>query len=315
MINFAEPFENRLQNSNNILLAGVGGGFDLLSCLPLYYKLIAEGKQVTLVNYSNLDLDELNAATDPQVILKDRLFMVGSNMKQWLQHYPSGMVSMWFEQTYNEQVPVYLMLRQSIRQLKECYQKVIDKHEIDTIIFCGYGMTSIMMGDEEGCGNMLHSTINEMAVKDLEVPNKLLVTFGVETSMRGKVSYNSVLDNIALHTQWKTYLGLAFMYPEDDSFLYMKHCYDFIASKEHHERSNMIELILLGVHGKVGKFKEDKITPLMAHIHCFDLQGVCNANKLGMLVEHLDSYDEIVQHGMSTIQNGNKPRRFIYPEI
>lgn len=315
MINFSHPFEERVQGAQNVLLAGVGGGFDLLACLPLYYKLVAEGKTVTLVNFSNLDLEELHAATEPQEILQDRLFMIGSKMNNWLQHYPSGMVSLWFEQTYQEQVPVYLIMRQGIPQVQECYQKIVTKHHIDTILFCGFGMNSIMMGDEEMCGNMLHSTINEMAIKHLEVPNKLLVTFGLETTHKARVSYNSVMDNISLHMQWKNYLGVSFMFPEDHSFLYMKNCYDFIASKQHHERSNLIELLLLGVHGKVGLVKQDKITCLMSHVHAFDLQGVANANKLGILLEHLDTYDDVVQHGMQTIANGNKPRRFIYPEI
>jgi hypothetical protein len=162
-------------------------------------------------------------------------------MKSLLQHYPSGMVSLWFEEVYQERIPVYLLLRQNVHQTRECYEYIVKKERIDTIIFCGFGMNSIMMGDEEGCGNMLHSTINISAAKDIEVNNKMIVTFGLETAARGKVSYNSVMENIAYYTQKRSYLGVSYVAPDDDSFLYFKHCYDFIASQKTHERHKIIE--------------------------------------------------------------------------
>ena len=316
MINFTDEFQERLDQSKNILLVGASGGFDVLSCLPLYYKLKSEEKEITMVNFTRVNVSELNEATEPQVLLKDRLFMVGSNIKAGLQHYPAGMTSLWFEQTYDEQVPFYLIAKQSIPQMTECYHKIIEKTKADTIIFCGFGMRSIMIGDEQGCGDMLFSTMNMSAIKNIENVQKLLMTIGLETTVRHKVSYNSVLDNIALHTQWGSYLGLSCLRANDTSFQYMKHCYDFIASKEYHERDVLAELILLGITGRVGQLDSgDKVTPLMTHVHCFDLQSVANANKISILIDQYETFDDVVQHGMGMILNNNKVRKFTFPEI
>ena len=50
------PIFNELENCKNILIAGAGGGFDILSGLPLYFALKNLGKNVFLANFcfSNL---------------------------------------------------------------------------------------------------------------------------------------------------------------------------------------------------------------------------------------------------------------------
>jgi hypothetical protein len=44
------PFLQELESARNVLIAGVGGGFDIFSGLPLYFEL--QGKQVHLANLS-----------------------------------------------------------------------------------------------------------------------------------------------------------------------------------------------------------------------------------------------------------------------
>lgn len=44
------PFFKELENAQNILLAGAGGGFDIFSGLPLNFDLEAGGKQVHLAH-------------------------------------------------------------------------------------------------------------------------------------------------------------------------------------------------------------------------------------------------------------------------
>jgi len=310
-MNFSKDFENRISNSKKILLVGAGGDFDILSCLPLYYKLAAEGKELVMANFSNLKIDELEEVTDSQVLLKDRLFMVGSNMKVALEHYPEGMTSLWFEETYGEQIPFYLILKQSIPFMTECYEKIIEKTEVDTILFCGYGMRTIMLGDEEGCGDMLHSTMNLAAVKPIEGLEKLLVTFGIEKGL----SFNSAMENISTLTQYNAYLGVSHFSSNDPEFNYMKHCYDFIASKGFHERSILLESIMLGVAGKIGLNSGFRVTPLMSHVHYFDLHSVAMSNKIAPMIEHIKDYEDIVQQGMSVIKGNNKIRRFEHIQI
>ncbi len=49
-------FFKDISTSNSILIAGVGGGFDIASGIPLYRYLRDMGKEVVLANFSFTDL-------------------------------------------------------------------------------------------------------------------------------------------------------------------------------------------------------------------------------------------------------------------
>lgn len=50
------PILDQLQSSQNILIAGAGGGFDVFAGLPIYFTLREQGKTVHLANFSFADL-------------------------------------------------------------------------------------------------------------------------------------------------------------------------------------------------------------------------------------------------------------------
>lgn len=55
------PIFEALADSQNILLAGAGGGFDIFSGIPLYFNLTQQGKKVTIANFSFTWLDQTTA--------------------------------------------------------------------------------------------------------------------------------------------------------------------------------------------------------------------------------------------------------------
>ncbi|KAA3639268.1 MAG: hypothetical protein DWQ02_03995 [Bacteroidetes bacterium] len=52
------PIFEALKDSQSILLAGAGGGFDIFCGIPLYFNLKQQGKKVTLANLSFTWLSE-----------------------------------------------------------------------------------------------------------------------------------------------------------------------------------------------------------------------------------------------------------------
>jgi len=49
-------FFKNIKSSKRVLIAGVGGGFDIASGIPLYRHLRDLGKEVVLANFSFTDL-------------------------------------------------------------------------------------------------------------------------------------------------------------------------------------------------------------------------------------------------------------------
>ena len=98
------PFFDELKDSQTILLAGAGGGFDIFSGLPLYFGLRAAGKTVHLANFS------FSFLPPPQITGEKRLspsvVKVTSNTPNYTDYFPELYLSKWFkEQGWD--VPVY----------------------------------------------------------------------------------------------------------------------------------------------------------------------------------------------------------------
>lgn len=57
----APPFFAALEGSRRVLIAGMGGGFDVFCGLPLYFALQAEELEVTLANLSRSGENQASA--------------------------------------------------------------------------------------------------------------------------------------------------------------------------------------------------------------------------------------------------------------
>ena len=68
------PILNQLKDSQNILIAGAGGGFDVFCGLPIYFTLKEMGKTVHLANlsFSAVDVVEHHCPTE---VLKSGLLV------------------------------------------------------------------------------------------------------------------------------------------------------------------------------------------------------------------------------------------------
>lgn len=70
------PTFQYLQNSQNILIAGMGGGYDVFCGLPLFYEFTQQGKNVHLANFSSTDVGHIS---DGHKISK---FLIGVGQKK-----------------------------------------------------------------------------------------------------------------------------------------------------------------------------------------------------------------------------------------
>ena len=172
MLNIPLTVEQEISSSiteeNRILLFGVGGGFDILSCLPLYYTLRARGYNVELGNFSLVDFSLFPALGNIMHIEGD-FYGTDGPVLEVTDHYPEGHLATWFKTGFNEDVRVWMIPRTDVHQTAKALNAMVEQLNIGMVIFCGAGARSIMMGDEEGCGEMLIPSIVLAAGKQLWV--------------------------------------------------------------------------------------------------------------------------------------------------
>ncbi|GER89709.1 hypothetical protein KDW_38710 [Dictyobacter vulcani] len=171
------PFFSEIEQSQSILLAGAGGGFDIFSGLPLYFGLRNLGKQVHL---ANLSFSPLFSSAGRW--LSPALMEVTADTPGPGRYFPEKYLAQWFI-TQGEQVPIYCFDRTGVQPLLVAYQTLIDLLHIDTIILIDGGTDSLMRGDEPGLGTPEEDIASLAAVHQIKLDTKLLLClgFGIDT--------------------------------------------------------------------------------------------------------------------------------------
>ncbi len=308
-MNIPEQLEQELEvvkdAGKSILLFGVGGGFDLLACLPLYYELRMKGYSLELANYSLVDFALFPDLGDPLVMSQD-VYGMNWTVKAPTDHFPEGYLSMWFKQMFQEEVIVWMLRRGTTIDTVKNLHVLMERQNVGAVIFCGAGARAIMLGNEEGCGEMLHTSIVLAAVKQMEQPSYVF-TIGINThGGRRSESMYSAMENHQLFIREEGYFGGASLTKYMDSFKYYKSAYEFVIGQPGHKSWPMHEMIITAAFGGFGMHKDGGfVCPLMAQGNFYDALVVANANLLIPHIESMNDYDLIVQQGMDIIHNNN----------
>jgi hypothetical protein len=195
------PFFTELEQSETILLAGAGGGFDIFSGLPLYFGLRQAGKQVYL---ANLSFSHLEAATGRQ--LAPAALEITADSQVIASYFPEYHLCRWFR-SQGEEVPIYCFDRTGVRPLLEAYQAVVAHVGADTVVLVDGGTDSLMRGDEAGLGTPEEDIASIAAVDDLEVARKYLVCLGFGVDAFHGVCHAHALEAVAELTRQGGFLG------------------------------------------------------------------------------------------------------------
>ena len=208
------PRFERLGDSQRILIAGAGGGFDVFAGLPLYFALKAAGREVFLANLSFSDLrgaDELV----PGLYRVDALSDGGS-------YFPEKYLSSWFD-TRGETVPVYGFDKTGVVPYRAAYEHLVERLDLDALVLVDGGTDSLMRGDEAGLGTPVEDMATVAATRGLELPTKLLVCLGFGVDTFHGVCHAQFLEAVAAIGRAGGYLGAFSVLPEmPESALYLE---------------------------------------------------------------------------------------------
>jgi hypothetical protein len=196
------PIVEQLVQRQNILIAGMGGGFDVFCGLPLYFELEALGKDVHLANLSFSDIAGLNDGEE----LTDTLVGITEDLDGDFGYFPEFYLAQWFYEERGEEVPIWCFEKTGARPLVQNYRALIDYLEIDAIILIDGGIDSLLRGDEPEIGTMFEDSLSLLAVQEARnVPTKILacVGLGIET----EIGYAHIFENISALIKEGAFLG------------------------------------------------------------------------------------------------------------
>lgn len=196
-----------LKNSGNILIAGCGGGYDVLSGLPLYFNFKKQGKEVHLANLSFSPLHQLTNKfyCTNCVKVDSQLKLTNKNPSYFPEYY----LSKWFKEKWQQEVSIYSFYREiGVKELTKAYEKIVAEHKVDAIVLVDGGTDSITFGDEKLMGTPEEDHCSMAAVNGIgNVAIKILACLGFGVDTFHGVSHGLFLENTAKLEQAGGYLG------------------------------------------------------------------------------------------------------------
>lgn len=274
------PSASRFAGCKNVLIAGMGGGFDLFCGLPIYLALQERGVKAHLASFTfSLISRKLSHRLTPT------LARIDADYRGIATYFPELYLSQWFREARGEDVPAWCFEKTGAQPLRENYRALIQHLEIDAILLVDGGVDSLMRGDEEQVGTVLEDSLSLAAVHALdEVPSRQVVCLGFGAER--EVSHAPVLENIAGLAAEGGFLGNCTLVREMPVYQEYERALEYVHAKPQQEPGIINASVVSAVRGHYGNYHHTErtrgsrlwISPLMPLYWFFDLPAVARRN-------------------------------------
>jgi len=280
-MNLNLPIIEQGSGCKNLLIAGMGGGFDVFCGLPIYFELQKLGINIHLANYS---FSEITTFTGSKR-LTSSLVGVDAEFNDRVIYFPELYLTKWFKEKRNEKITIWCFHKKGTRPLLDNYLTLVDHLNIDGILLIDGGVDSLIRGDEEMVATLIEDAISLHVVNELkDIPVRVIacIGFGAERHL----NYGQILENIAGITRAGGFLGSCSLTPQMPAFKSYEDSVLYVQNQPYQDPSVINSSIISAVRGEFGNYHLTKktdgsilqITPLMGMYWFFDLVIVAKRN-------------------------------------
>jgi hypothetical protein len=274
----AVPLFERLRPCKDVLVAGAGGGFDVLSALPLALALEADGKRVHLANLTFSYLGGSDAVAIAPGLHEIRATTEGDG-----RYFPEKHLAAW-RRARGEDDRVYTFDKVGAASLREAYALLARKLGVDAVVLVDGGTDILMHGDEAGLGTPAEDVTSLLAASALDVPVKALACIGFGIDAHHGVCHADFLENVAALARDGAYLGAFSLVAEADEARAWQDAVRYVQAatpgRESIVCASLADAVAgaFGDHHSVERTRESGtelfINPLMSLVWGFDLDAV-----------------------------------------
>lgn len=277
------PTLSQLSSCKNILIAGMGGGFDIFCGLPIYFELKKQGLNAHLANFSFSDIENIDFGTR----LTNTLVGVTSKRERVFPYFPEFHLVNWFKEKQNEEITIWCFHKTGTVPLAENYKVLCEHLGIGGIMLVDGGVDSLVRGDESEMGTAVEDLTSLFAVNQLpHISTRLLacIGFGAEQNL----THAHIFENIASLTKAGGFLGSCSLIPQMEVYQAYDEAVTYVQNKEFQDPSVINSSIISAARGNYGdyhlteKTKNSRlwISPLMPIYWFFDFDCVVKQNML-----------------------------------
>jgi hypothetical protein len=332
------PIFDRLAACQNILIAGMGGGFDIFCGLPIYFALQERGQRAHQANQTFAITESVQgpARLSPALVgvsaaqpaplplaavgawLADPQAAIAAAQGGPALYFPEYYLSQWFQQQRGEDVTIWCFDKTGVRPLIDGYRRLIDHLAIDGIVLIDGGVDSLVFGDEAEAGTFIEDSISLAALAALDdVPVRILGCAGLGAEQ--DIAYAHILENIAALATSGDFLGACSLVRQMPAYQAYEEALLFVQGQPLQDPSVINSSIVSAVRGQHGDYHLTNrtqgsalwISPLMALYWFFELPAVAARNQLLAQVSATDSFRAAMRALMIAYRDTPKrpPRR------
>jgi len=269
-----------IENSQRVLVAGAGGGFDVYAGLPIYERLRSLGKEVFLANLSFVCLGTTNAQALTRALYAVEPTTTGQDL-----YFPERTLAQFLSRR-GPNVRVYAFERLGVAPIREGYAHLVQSLGLDAIVLVDGGTDILLRGDEAGLGTPAEDMASLAAVAAMNVPTRIVACVGFGIDAYHGVCHANWLENVAALTSEGAFLGATALLermPEVRLYLDAVNAADMTTSR----RPSIVNgSIVSAIEGRFGDYHRNLrtqsstlfINPLMSLLWAFDLAAVARRN-------------------------------------
>lgn len=275
------PFDTLLPDGATVLVAGMGGGFDVFCGLPIFFELRRRGYTAHLANVSFSALPEYKEGE----WLSQTLVGIGPAPQETSGYHPERFLARWFRDSLGEDRTLWCLDPGGAQTLADDFRRIVARLNIDAIVLIDGGMDSLTRGDEELVGTVLEDYVSLAAVALLrEVPVRIMACIGM--GVEGDVSHTCVLENIAALTRQGGFLGVSALHASSEAFRRYEDAVSYVHSQPGQQPSVINASVISSALGHYGDFHLTErtrgsqlwISPLMSLYWFFSVELVAAQN-------------------------------------
>lgn len=299
---FSPPILTDLQDSKNVLVLGVGG-YAIYAGIPILLALKEAKKQVHLASISDFEIHE-NSTTEVLV----RNYLTGIEGKSNIPT-PEGVLATHLYVSGEHTQKLWIFKKSGVVPLKYCYEKLVDKLKIDSVVIVGNGTTGVMAGTEEGAGDCLDGLVALSAVananEELNIRNRIMTCYGFGTEMERNVGYTNFLRNTSniTGTDFNSFLGACSLQPNQRHYNVLNEAYNMATSKYGIPGCQLISKLLNSACGQLcikPAGQNPELHPANAYISLlatiywfFNVDSVYENNGMAQSISRTVDYDDV----------------------
>lgn len=288
MLNLPIPVIMNLQKSKNILIMGMGGGFDVFAGIPIYLTLEKMGMKVNLANYTHANWDSINQHVEAIPMASGCLGVTG-NILQASENLPEAYLASWFKEVKGQDVPVWTFKRdQSVKEYSRSLEILVKHLEIDCILLVDGGVDSIMSGNEDK-GVLTKKFIEtSLVLKSLEGLTVDLISVNCNNNV---ISSNEINKKLYKISSQGAFYGGCFIVSYMDSYKKFKIFYDYMVDNN----LNISDDLKTLVNNTEFDYSDSEETNGQTQYLFFNTLGLIYNNNAIKFLDGEESYYDFVQ--------------------